>query len=178
MSYPSKFVEFFGPSTWRTLHAIAWNYAADPDAPTEEEQKDIIDFLRLFEKLLPCPSCRVHYGAYMLREPIDASSRAALTRWLFELHNDVNKRSNKPLLTYEQHTRDYAIWGEAEAERFRAMSRGEQLARLADPHMGRLSYERSTGSLPPPYALAGGAALLLAGVMAYRARRGSEEPRR
>lgn len=147
MSYPSKFVEFFGPSTWKTLHSIAWNYAAKPDAPTEEEKKNIVDFLVLLEHLLPCPSCRTHYGAYMLKNPIDSSSRDALTRWLYELHADVNRRSKKSSISYEQHKKDYAGWDETSIARYQRMSRPQQLLELADPHFGRIKKESLLGSL-------------------------------
>lgn len=145
MSYPSRFVEFFGPSTWKTLHSIAWNYAEDANAPTEQEKKDIIDFLRLLEPLLPCPSCRKHYGAYMLKKPIDASSRAALTRWVYDLHDDVNRRSGKTSPTFEQHTRDYAGWDATMIEEYSGMSKKTQSLKLADPHFGRSGAELQEG---------------------------------
>ena len=149
MSYPSRFVEFFGPSTWKTLHSIAWNYAEHEDAPTVEEKRDIIDFFRILENLLPCPSCRKHFGVYMLKHPIDASSRSALVRWLFDLHNDVNKRTHKetPVLTFEEHRTDYAGWNKEVSEKFSHMSRNEQMNKLSDPHFGRTKTEHQSAIL-------------------------------
>jgi len=134
MSYPSKFVEFFGPSTWKALHSIAWNYAEDSDAPTDQEKKDLLDFFRILENLLPCPQCRTHYGAYLLKHPIDASNRSVFTHWLHDLHNDVNRRTNKPLLSYEQHEREYSGWDAKTAARFQTMTREQQVRTLGDPH--------------------------------------------
>lgn len=137
MSYPSKFVEFFGPSTWKTLHSIAFNYAAKAETPTEAEKRDVIDFFRLVERLLPCESCRVHYGKYINANPVDASSRDALTRWLFDFHSAVNERTHKPQITYEEHQDDYSGWDKAKIKAYVARSPSAKLRYLADPHLGR-----------------------------------------
>jgi len=138
MSYPSKFVEFFGPSTWKTLHSIAWNYAEVPESPTPEEKKDVIDFLRLLEKLLPCPSCGVHFGKYMEKNPINADSRDKLVHWLYDLHSDVNRRYGKPNITFEEHKNDYAGWTNEKNKAYHKLPRRKQLQQMADPHFGRL----------------------------------------
>ena len=173
MSYPSRFVEFFGPSTWKTLHSIAWNYAEHENSPTEEEKKDIIDFFVLLQKLLPCPSCRTHFGAYMLRNPIDASSRSALVHWLYDLHADVNIRTKKltPTPTFEQHRKDYAQWGEKEVEHFKYMSRRNQVVELADPHFGRMQQENATGGIDTNPVFIGLGTLIVTGLAfgAYKA---------
>lgn len=142
MSAPSVWVEFFGPSTWKALHSIAHNYAADPANPTSEERRDVIDFLRLLEKLLPCPSCRVHYGKWLQSHPIDASTRESLVRWLYDLHSDVNRRSHKPNISYEEHKRDYSGWTQQDLDRLRTLPREKQLVTLADPHNGRRPFVR------------------------------------
>lgn len=149
MSYPSRFVEFWGPSTWKTLHSIAWSYAENENSPTEEEKKDIIDFFMILAKLLPCPSCRTHFSAYMLKHPIDASSRSALVHWLYDLHSDVNVRTKKEgaTPTFEQHRKDYAQWGASEAVQFKNMNRRQQVAVLSDPHLGRMKRESMSATL-------------------------------
>ncbi len=175
MSYPSRFVEFWGPNTWKTLHSIAWSYAENENSPTEEEKKDIIDFFVILAKLLPCPSCRTHFSAYMLKHPIDASSRSALVHWLYDLHSDVNIRTKKvnATPTFEQHRKDYAQWGAAEAERFKNMDRRQQVAVLSDPHFGRMKSESMTGAFDSNPLLFGVGALAVAGIAfgAYRARK-------
>jgi hypothetical protein len=174
MSYPSRFVEFWGPSTWKTLHSIAWSYAENENSPTEEEKKDIIDFFMILSKLLPCPSCRKHFSDYMLRHPIDASSRSALVRWLYDLHSDVNIRTKKtaPTPTFEEHRRDYAQWGPSEMTRFKNMDRRQQINNLSDPHFGRMKFESMTGAAldsPPLLFAAGGLFVAVLAFGVYRA---------
>ena len=163
MSYPSRFVEFWGPNTWKTLHSIAWSYAENENSPTEEEKKDIIDFFVILAKLLPCPSCRTHFSAYMIKHPIDASSRSALVHWLYDLHSDVNIRTKKEgaTPTFEQHRKDYAQWGAFEATQFKNMDRRQQVVTLSDPHFGRMRRESAMGALDSNPLLFGTGALAI-----------------
>lgn len=87
--YPSRFVEFFGPSTWRFLHSVAFTYPEKPDAST---RKAYIDFFRSVGNVLPCPSCGNHYNEYITKHPIMADSTESLARWVYELHDNVNSR--------------------------------------------------------------------------------------
>ena len=98
MAYPSRFVEFFGPSTWRAMHAIAFTY---PENATPETRMQYIDFFRALGPVIPCPSCSKHYMEYIDKHPIDADSRESLAKWVYELHQDVNRRNKKPGLTWE-----------------------------------------------------------------------------
>jgi len=136
-SYPSRFTEFFGPSMWKTLHSIAWNYGADPHTPTETEQKEITDFFNLLTNLIPCPQCRTHYKNYIIEHLIDPSSRVNLTKWLHTLHNDVNRRTGKMELSYEDHSKDYNEWNSKTIHRFQGLTKQQQVQQMADPHLGR-----------------------------------------
>ena len=147
MAYPARFTEFFGPSTWKTLHCVAFTYAEDENKPTVSEKKDIIDFFRMWRKVLPCPACRDHYSRFLRKHPIDASTRDSLTRWLYALHSSVNRRINqtadgkkypKRTPTYEEHYNDYAgyVPGVSNKE-YEKMTHKEQMLKLADPHLGR-----------------------------------------
>lgn len=172
MSYPSKFVEFFGPSTWKALHSMAFNYAKNPDQPTEAEKRDVVDFFRLVERMLPCESCRVHYGKYINANPIDASSRDALTKWLYDCHSAVNERNKKPNLTYQEHVYDYSGWDEARIKHYSSLAPRARLKYLADPHMGRPIYTGKSESLigeESPAALVAMAVMAaVGGLLAYK----------
>lgn len=148
MSYPSRFVEFFGPSTWKTLHSIAFNYAENADNPTNAEKRDIVDLFRLFGKFLPCPSCKIHYNKYINEHPVDASTRSNLTIWLYDFHSAVNKRTHKlSNITYEEHVNDYAGWNELTNKRYSSLSSKNKLKSMADPHFGRPVYIKGNEKL-------------------------------
>lgn len=137
MPYPSKFVEFFGPCTWKTMHSVAFNYGHDPNHPTPAEEKAAKDFFTSLAQLLPCEACRTHYETYISKNPPDTSSRDALARWVYDLHQDVNKRRHVDGLTYDQVKTDYTGWDQSKVVEMSAYSTQERLKKLADPHFGR-----------------------------------------
>lgn len=138
MPYPAAFVEFFGPSTWKAMHSIAFSFAADPEHPTSEEQKAAVDFFASLRVLLPCPSCAKHYSAYLATHPIDTTNREALSRWVYDLHSDVNRRRHVPNLSYEEVRKLYTGFDPADVPENPSSSELRMhLESLADPHFGK-----------------------------------------
>jgi hypothetical protein len=140
MPHPSKFVEFHGPATWKALHSIAFNFALDPDRPLPEEQRAAVDFFGALQHLLPCEFCRRHYRKHLGEHPVDASSREALARWVYELHSAVNRRRHVPDMPFEEVRELYTGWSPDRAAALAALPEQERLRRLADPHFGRRAH--------------------------------------
>jgi hypothetical protein len=93
----------WGPSLWHSLHAISFNY---PVHPTKEQKHQYLEFFRSLKYVLPCKYCRENYKKNIKTVPLNMStmkSRETLSRWLYELHEEINtmlhKKSN---LTYDQ----------------------------------------------------------------------------
>lgn len=93
----------WGPSLWHSLHAISFNY---PVHPTKEQKQQYLDFFKSLKHVLPCKYCRENYKKNIKTVPLNMStmkSRETLSRWLYELHEEINtmlhKKSN---LTYDQ----------------------------------------------------------------------------
>lgn len=137
MSYPSRFVEFFGPCTWKALHSIAFNYSNDPNHPSPDEQKAALDLFGSLRYLIPCDKCRGHYSKYLEEHPVDADSRESLSKWVYDLHSDVNRRKHVKNISYEEVKNDYTGWDGKKMESFMAMPPQQRLKSLADPHFGR-----------------------------------------
>ncbi|KAF8424170.1 FAD-linked sulfhydryl oxidase ALR [Tirmania nivea] len=57
-------VQVLGRSTWTFLHTLSANY---PKNPTQEEQSDMKQFMRLFGKLYPCWVCAEDFKEWMER---------------------------------------------------------------------------------------------------------------
>lgn len=94
----------WGPNAWGFLHATSYAY---PDSPTAVEQESMRRFLVVVGEVLPCRRCREHYASFMLRhfsgrELEVLRGRASLSRFLVDMHNDVNRRTEKPTWSYEQ----------------------------------------------------------------------------
>lgn len=92
---------YWGPALWTTLHTMSFDY---PENPTEEEKSNYRNFFHSLKYVLPCGVCRKHYGKSIDQTyPIDPAlkNRDTLSRWLVEFHNTVNKRLNKPVVSYD-----------------------------------------------------------------------------
>eukprot|EP01138_Halocafeteria_seosinensis_P008988 gb/GECG01009187.1/.p1 GENE.gb/GECG01009187.1/~~gb/GECG01009187.1/.p1 ORF type:complete len:214 (+),score=23.28 gb/GECG01009187.1/:1-642(+) len=87
---PSR--EELGASTWTLLHHMAAHFDAKP---TEERQKQVADFIKLLGQLYPCDACREHFQKMVEDNPPRTESNSALSTWLCERHNEVNRRLGK-----------------------------------------------------------------------------------
>ncbi len=97
-----KHPTYWGPSAWKFLHSVADSY---PQHPTDEMKQKSKQFFFLLKDMLPCPSCRMNYERHLMKHPItDETVRTTetLSRWLINIHNEVNMMNNKPIFTYEQ----------------------------------------------------------------------------
>jgi len=94
-----------GARYWAHLHtrAILWYPAcASPERQRREEQ-----FLRDFYAALPCQQvCARHAAEYHAQHPPALQGSDAYQLWIFNFHNDVNRRLGKPQFTWAQY-RDY-----------------------------------------------------------------------
>lgn len=71
-------------------------------------------FLRSVGDVLPCKRCRMHYNAYVFQHVRTADSpplahREALSRFLVDLHNDVNRRLDRAAVPYEAVRHTYEV---------------------------------------------------------------------
>ena len=85
-------VEQLGHATWTFLHTTAAYY---PERPNPLQRRHMHSLLSSLPTLYPCSHCASHLGECMKANPPDVSGRTALSRWLCERHNEVNKRLGK-----------------------------------------------------------------------------------
>ena len=78
---------FWGPSGWRLLHLVTFAY--DP-----ENKENVEQMFKMLPFVLPCKYCRASLTEYMIKDPLEAAleTKGNLTRWLWRIHNDVNKK--------------------------------------------------------------------------------------
>lgn len=87
----------WGPAAWKFLHSAT--FAVDL-YPSHDMQTKLRNFFQTLPYMLPCKICRKHFLEYAEQHPVDTSSRENLTRWLVDLHNNVNTINNKPSVKY------------------------------------------------------------------------------
>ncbi len=93
--------DIWGKPAWLFLHSIAYNY---PIKPTYDDKMNYGNFFNNLQFVLPCNICSQHcketfqYKSVFNNNVLE--SRENLINWLIDVHNDVNKRLNKPSGNY------------------------------------------------------------------------------
>lgn len=92
-------MDFWGPRMWKLMHQVSYCYSDNPD----EELKKVFGFfyLTIIPKIIPCNKCRRHYLVNLQTFPPRLKNKRKLTRWVVDVHNEVNKSKAKPVVSYE-----------------------------------------------------------------------------
>ena len=91
----------WGPGLWFFLHTISFNY---PNNPTPTQKKHYKNFILQLKYILPCRYCRENLKRNLKSLPLrnkDLKNRESFSRWVYNLHELVNKMLGKKSgLTY------------------------------------------------------------------------------
>ena len=100
--------KIWGPSLWKTLHIISFNY---PINPTKKTKTIHLKFIKNLKYLLPCKSCRENLCQHFSTDPITMKTmknRYTFSHYIYNLHENINimlgKKSN---ITYENAKKMY-----------------------------------------------------------------------
>jgi hypothetical protein len=92
----------WGPSLWHYLHIMSFNY---PVNPTKEDKTNYKNFILSLQNVLPCKWCRMNLKNNLKQLPLTEKrlkNRESFSRYLFELHELINKMLGKKSgLTYD-----------------------------------------------------------------------------
>jgi hypothetical protein len=93
----------WGPATWHLLHCISFNY---PEHPTVDQQRQYRAFILSLKHVIPCGKCRNNLTKNFAVLPLEEhhmASRATFSKYIYDLHEAVNRMLNKSSgLTYER----------------------------------------------------------------------------
>lgn len=93
----------WGPICWFMLHTISFNY---PVHPTEDDKINYSSFIFSLQYTLPCKYCRENLTKNLKTLPLTwcvMSSRHTFSKYVYDLHELVNKMLNKPsTLTFDE----------------------------------------------------------------------------
>lgn len=112
----------WGPPLWRILHTLAGRLGghAVPFIQKDEARCWML-LLRAVEDAMPCQLCRSHYKRWRAAHPIEdfmpmggLALRLAAQRWLWALHDEVNRERGAAALTFEEAEALYAGRGNAD----------------------------------------------------------------
>lgn len=85
----------WGPAQWHMLHTISFNY---PVNPSEVEKKQYRNYVLSLQNVLPCGACRKNLKTNLKHMPLkmsDMKSRETFSRYIYNLHELVNKMLKK-----------------------------------------------------------------------------------
>jgi hypothetical protein len=96
----------FGPYFWGAFH-LACLAAVDLES--------LKTFINTYTRILPCGGCREHFAELLLENPIPDTD---LFKWSIYIHNIVNIRIGKPVVSYEEALTTWLSGCELEPEPF------------------------------------------------------------
>lgn len=102
--------KIWGPSLWMSLHCITFGY---PKEPTPEHKEKYKMFFTLIGDVMPCGLCRESYKEFISTDDTKLTddvftNRETLTRWLFLVHERVNKKLGVTYgITYQDVVKKY-----------------------------------------------------------------------
>jgi hypothetical protein len=85
----------WGAPMWHYLHTMSFNYPVNPSIENKKHYKDFIYNLR---NVLPCKYCRLNLTNNFKKKPLKMchmKNRATFSRYIYELHELVNKMLGK-----------------------------------------------------------------------------------
>jgi len=85
----------WGPSLWHYLHVMSFNY---PVKPTKQQKKHYKNFILNLRHVMPCKYCRINLRKNLKAHPLrqcDLKNREKFSRWVYGLHEHVNKMLGK-----------------------------------------------------------------------------------
>ncbi len=89
----------WGNPMWKILHSLTESLGRQSNSIlAADEAHEMVFLLRDLEKIMPCQMCRSHYNAWRKNHPLEQLAplrgpalRDAVRKWLYELHENVNK---------------------------------------------------------------------------------------
>ncbi|CUG90656.1 Hypothetical protein, putative, partial [Bodo saltans] len=76
-----------GNAGWIILHTAA---AAFPNKPSADQKNAMRDFIQSWSKVYACSHCAYHMRTVLATKPPVVENKRAVSRYICELHNDVN----------------------------------------------------------------------------------------
>ena len=95
-------VKIWGPSVWYFIHKISFDLPQNTFELTMNKRKQLSSFYRVLQFLLPCTTCRHHYGNMLTKYELMKNTETGkkMAKWSVMVHNKVNRRLKKPIVDY------------------------------------------------------------------------------
>ena len=94
----------WGNFGWGFIHNVALGYSEDLTYMKKEQYRK---FFEAIGDVLPSLDCQTHYKDMLVNNPPVLVNKDTLFKWTVDIHNKVNKRLNKKIISYDE---AYNIW--------------------------------------------------------------------
>jgi len=103
----------WGPIFWKMMHALAERVGTTPLPGLQgDELRSWKIILATLPKVIACQDCKIHLTAYITNNPVNipdkySELREYIRTYLYSLHEDVNRRLQKPSFNKNDLTKIY-----------------------------------------------------------------------
>jgi hypothetical protein len=96
----------WGPHYWYFLHTIAFCYPLHPNTITKKKYYEFIHNLYLF---IPNKNISNNFSQLLEKYPVTPylDNRESFVRWIHFIHNKINKKLNKPIISFAKFINEY-----------------------------------------------------------------------
>ena len=98
--------KIWGPHYWFFLHTAAMSY---PVTPNDTVKKKFYEFIQNFPLFIPDPKISASFTTILDTYPVSPylDSKDSLVRWTHFIHNKVNKKLEKDIISLEEFYTSY-----------------------------------------------------------------------
>jgi hypothetical protein len=116
---PVYLPKVWGPHYWFFLNTIALTYPKWPNATTK---KQYYTFFRTFSLFIPVAEIAKEFDALLIKYPIVPylDDRRALVKWVHFIHNQINRKLERPEISLREFLARYYYQYVPEVEKTRA----------------------------------------------------------
>jgi hypothetical protein len=99
----------WGPVAWYFIHSMSFSFSQNKRPLSPRTARLVNSFYLALRWVLPCPSCKEHYGKTLKHYPPAGSCKSgrAAAEWGVQAHNLVNKGMGKELWSYRKALKTY-----------------------------------------------------------------------
>ncbi len=97
----------WGSALWHFLHVLSFSYPEYTD--DEMLIRETYNFFNSLKYILPCDECREHYKQNFKKLEQNLNSRENLIKWVYNLHDTVNKQLDKTSPSLEEVYKKYTL---------------------------------------------------------------------
>lgn len=100
--YDNLTIDNWGPAYWKVIHKIC--FSLPQGSLNGTEKKNILIFFSAIRFLVPCPECKSHLTKFLTEQPLykNYSTGKSVAEWACNLHNSVNQRLGKKIVSFQE----------------------------------------------------------------------------